>query len=325
MAENAITTCDVKRQGVFMSEQTEKTLKLLKEYNNKNDDKIDIKTYEKMSRHTTFRIGGFASLYLIPKTKEAVCAIFSVIRETGIKYYLLGNGSNLVFPDEGYDGVVISTSALSGIKIDGEKIISNSGTTLAALCKSARDNSLSGLEFAYGIPGSVGGAVYMNAGAYNGEMAFVLSESTYLDLLELRVHTIDNKAHKFGYRDSVYKHTDRFIISAEFSLRKDDRNAISERMNDFMKRRIDKQPLEYPSAGSVFKRYPGRYTGQMIEEAGLKGYTIGGAKVSEKHAGFIINQGGATASNVKNLVEYIKNTIFEKFGCELECEIIFVK
>jgi UDP-N-acetylmuramate dehydrogenase len=165
----------------------------------------------------------------------------------------------------------------------------------------------------------------MNAGAYGGETAHVLRESTYLDLTDLSVHTIPLSVHNFGYRESIYKHSNFIILSAVFELQKGNPEEIGAMMNDFMNRRITKQPLEYPSAGSVFKRYPGRFTGQMIEEAGLKGYAIGGAQVSEKHAGFIINRSNATASDVIALVEHIKKVILEQFGCELECEMIYVK
>ena len=165
----------------------------------------------------------------------------------------------------------------------------------------------------------------MNAGAYDGETAFVLKKSTYLDPETLTVHSIELAEHGFGYRESVYKHTNRLILSAEFALQEGNREEIAAKMADFMNRRVTKQPLEYPSAGSVFKRCPGRYTGQMIDESGLKGYTIGGAQVSEKHAGFIINKGGATCRDVLDLIEYIKKVIRDNYGCELECEVIHVK
>jgi len=287
------------------------------------DSGIEIKYEEPMSRHTSFRIGGSAALYLIPHTAEELMLCLRSARRTGAETFVFGNGSNVVFPDEGYDGAVISTEAFHKVEVDGTKLVCGAGASLTAAAKTARDHGLTGLEFAHGIPGTVGGAVYMNAGAYGGEVVDVLVSSTYVT--EDGVYTLSAEEHHFGYRDSVYKHTTgRVITEAVFQLREGDVDAISDTMADFMNRRVTKQPLEYPSAGSVFKRYPGRFTGQMIEEAGLKGYTIGGAQVSEKHAGFIINIGGATAADVRALVDYIKAVILEKFGCELECEIIFV-
>lgn len=297
----------------------------LEEYNKTSADAVTIKYDEPMSRHTTFHIGGCADLYLIPHSVESLVYVIRKIQELQVKFYILGNGSNVLFDDAGFSGAVISMSGLTGVSVDGTMVKAEAGATLMSVCKTARDHSLEGLEFAYGIPGSVGGAVFMNAGAYGGEMSFVLHDSTYLDLDDLTVHTITNAEHKYGYRESVYKHTSRVILSATFELAVGDRDEIGERMNDFMNRRVTKQPLEYPSAGSVFKRYPGRFTGQMIDEAGLKGHTIGGAQVSEKHAGFIINVGGATATDVNSLIRYIKEVILERFGCELECEMIYVK
>ena len=297
----------------------------LEEYSASFEGAVTIKYDEPLSRHTTFRIGGNADLYLIPHSVDSLVRVIRTVQDFGVKFYILGNGSNVLFDDAGFSGAVISTAGLTSVKTEGEVITADAGATLASVCKAARDSSLEGLEFAYGIPGSVGGAVFMNAGAYGGEMAHVLCESTYLDLDDLTVHTITNAEHDYGYRESVYKHTRRVILSATLALKAGNRDEISEKMSDFMNRRVTKQPLEFPSAGSVFKRYLGRFTGQMIEEAGLKGYTIGGAQVSEKHAGFIINIGGATADDVNALIRYIKEKILEIFGCELECEMIYVK
>ncbi len=297
---------------------------LVNEYNNK-ENKIDMRQNELMSRHTTFRIGGSAALYLIPQTVDALKELCGFIKETDVRYYIIGNGSNLLFDDAGFNGAVVATSALSAISTTELQITAESGAQLINVCKKSRADGLSGLEFAYGIPGSVGGAVYMNAGAYGGEIAHVLMESSYLDPTDLAVHTLSNTAHCYGYRESVYMRNHNIILSSTFGLQKGNSDEIGNTMNDYMNRRITKQPLEYPSAGSVFKRYPGRYTGQMIEELGLKGYSIGGAQVSEKHAGFIINRGNATARDVLDLIEHIQKTILEHFGCELECEMIYVK
>ncbi len=294
-------------------------------YNGEHDTAIEILRDEPMCRHTTFKIGGPAALFLTPDSAESMTALCGMIRETGAKHFFLGNGSNVLFDDGGFDGAVVSLAGLNGVSVDENAILAEAGASMASVCKAAREASLTGLEFAFGIPGTVGGAVYMNAGAYGGETAFVLTKSTYLDLDTLDVHTIPLSEHNFGYRESVYRHTNRLILSAEFTLLAGKREEIAALMADYMNRRVTKQPLEYPSAGSVFKRYPGRYTGQMIDESGLKGYTIGGAQVSEKHAGFIINRGGATAQDVLDLIEHIKKVILANYGCALECEVIHVK
>ena len=210
------------------------------------------------------------------------------------------------------------------VEINGDTIVCGAGASLRSVCIAAQKASLSGLEFAYGIPGTVGGALYMNAGAYGGEMSQVVASATAVDAdgNEVKLELSDMK---LGYRTSVFKNSNLTITSITMKLQKGDCTEIKNAMDDFFSRRRDKQPLEYPSAGSVFKRSPGRYTGQMIEEAGLKGYTIGGAQVSEKHAGFIINRGNATAADVLALIEHIKTVILERFGCELECEMIYVK
>ncbi len=308
-----------------MTDNLTKLCELVSEYNKSHTDSIQIEYNEPMSRHTTFRIGGIADLYITPANIAALIALCTMIKESGARAYFLGNGSNVLFGDDGFRGAVVSLCALREVNCHDGIITAEAGVSFTALSKVARDNSLTGLEFANGIPGTVGGAVYMNAGAYNGEVAFVLKESTYLDLDDLTVHTIPLTEHSFGYRDSVYKHTNRIILSAAFELKMGNKDEITEMMNDFMNRRVSKQPLEYPSAGSVFKRYPGRFTAQMIDEAGLKGYTVGGAQVSEKHAGFIINIGGATAKDVEDLIAHIQKIILEKFGCAIEREVIFVK
>ena len=198
------------------------------------------------------------------------------------------------------------------------------GASLSAVCKTARDASLSGLEFAYGIPGSVGGAVVMNAGAYGGEIKDVLLLSEYLDPGTMEIRSVPLKDHAYGYRDSVYRHTDRIVLSASFRLKPGRQEDIAAAMSDYASRRVSKQPLEFPSAGSVFKRPKGHFVGQMVEESGLKGFRIGGAEVSEKHAGFIVNRGGATCRDVLALVEHIRETVRKNYGVELECEIIHV-
>ena len=280
---------------------------------------------EPMSRHTSFRIGGPAALYLVPRTREAFIAAIRAAHETGTRFFVLGNGSNVLFDDAGYDGAVIASSALDAVTLDGDLLTAEAGASLSSVCKAARDASLAGLEFAYGIPGSVGGAVVMNAGAYGGEIKDVLEESVAFDPAFGEVFPIPLADHAYGYRDSVYKHTDRIVLAASFRLAAGDREEIAAKMNEIAGRRVAKQPLEYPSAGSVFKRPEGHFVGQMVEESGLKGCRIGGAEVSVKHAGFIVNRGGATSRDVLALVDHIREVVRKNYAVELECEIIHVK
>lgn len=308
-----------------MTDKYSALLTLAEEYNREHEDPIEIKQNEPMSRHTSFKIGGNADLYIIPHDMDALIETVRILKETETKRYFLGNATNVLFDDAGFRGAVVSLGNICAIKVIENRIIAEAGASLNLVCKTARDKELSGLEFAYGIPGSIGGAVFMNAGAYGGEMSQVVAQSTYLSLDDMTVHTIPLSAHEYGYRESVYRHNNWLVLSAVMELKKGEYDKINAAMNDYMSRRIDKQPLEYPSAGSVFKRYPGRYTGQMIEECGLKGYSIGGAQVSEKHAGFIVNKGGATSTDVLALIEHIKNEVYKKFDCCIECEVIHVK
>lgn len=280
---------------------------------------------EMLSSHTTFRIGGDASLFVSPADEDQLIGVISYLEKNGIRYFLLGKGSNVLFDDAGYDGAVVSTSKLDKISVCGNEITAQCGASFTYLASVAAGNSLSGLEFAYGIPGSVGGAVFMNAGAYGSETAAVLKSSRYLDISDCTVKTLPLEEHLFGYRDSVFRHR-RFIhLSSVFALQAGDKAQIRAYMNELMQRRRDKQPLEYPSAGSVFKRYPVCYTAQMIDEAGLRGLSVGGAQVSEKHAGFIVNKGNATSSDVIALVGKVREAIRDKYGIEIECEIIHAK
>ena len=305
-----------------MTSEIEKLRSLVETYNFTADEQITIKENEPLCAHTSFKIGGPADLFLIPHGIKSLTALVGMIRETGARCFFLGNGTNLLFSDEGYRGVVVSLTDLREITISGTSVKAGAGSPLITVCKLARDASLSGMETGYGIPGTVGGAVYMNAGAYGGQTADVLLNSTYLDLDDLTVHTIPLEEHHFDYRDSVYKHTNRVILSAEFGLKEENEDEITAQMNDVMGRRIAKQPLEWPSAGSVFKRPEGYFAGQLIEESGLKGFSIGGAQVSEKHAGFIINKGGATAKDVCDLIAHIQNVVYKNYGVNLECEVI---
>lgn len=281
---------------------------------------------EPMKNHTSFKIGGPARLFICPRDFEALKYTLDCAKKRDVRTYILGRGTNVLFCDCGFSGAVISLSEMSSIKIEGESIFCGAGASFTAVSRAATDASLSGLAFAYGIPGSVGGAVYMNAGAYNGEVSCVLSGSTYYDRCTGETSSISLEEHDFSYRHSSYMvHPERVIISAEFKLLCGDKEEIKREADSYMERRKEKQPLEYPSAGSVFKRYPGRYTAQMIDEVGLKGFSVGGACVSEKHAGFIVNKGGATCDDVLSLIKIVKEKIFKVYGIEIETEIIYIE
>lgn len=286
---------------------------------------IAVKYDEPMSQHTTFRIGGPADYYAEPSSPESLAAVLHAADTYDIPYYVIGRGSNLLFADNGFRGLVVATTAMRQITVQGETLIADAGATLTAVAKAAQEHTLSGFEFANGIPGSVGGAVFMNAGAYGGEIAHVLSESTCYNMASGAFERLTLDEHSFSYRHSIYRdEPQRLVVSATFRLHKGDPSTIRETMNDLMNRRVTKQPLDVPSAGSAFKRCEGRYTAQMIDEAGLKGYAIGGAQVSEKHAGFIINRGGATAADVLRLIEYIQREIHRVYGVEIEPEVVYV-
>lgn len=273
---------------------------------------------------TSFRIGGDVSVTAYPKTKGALCALLRYLKESDTAYSVLGNGSNVLVSDDGYDGVFVITTLISDIEIDGDTVTVGAGKGITSVASAAQRAGLSGLEFAYGIPGTVGGAVTMNAGAYGGEISDVIVSADCYDAETDSVVTLAKDDLALGYRESVIKHRPLTVISAKFSLVHGDKDEILAKMTDFMGRRRDKQPLEYPSAGSVFKRYPGYFTAQLIDGAGLKGYRIGGAEVSTKHAGFIVNRGGATAEDVKALVELITSRIEELHGIRIERELIYM-
>ena len=279
-----------------------------------------------MSAHTTFKIGGKAKLAVFPLDSDAFVGTVAALSDNGIKFMTVGNGSNLLFSDEGFDGVVIITTQMKSIKVDGDLVLADAGAPLTKTSLTARDASLSGLEFAYGIPGSIGGAIYMNAGAYEGEISQVLLSCRAYDTVEKKILTFDNQSCDFSYRNSIFeKNGARYhIIDAVFKLNSGNKNEISKKMDDLMSRRREKQPLEYPSAGSAFKRLDGYFTAKLIDEAGLKGYAVGGAEVSTKHAGFIINKGNASAKDVRELIAHVKKVIFDKFGLKIEEEIRIV-
>ncbi len=277
-----------------------------------------------LSSVSSFHIGGNASYGVYPESIDELAALCALCRSASVPYYIVGNGSNLLFDDSGYEGFVIFTTSINTIKIEDDTVYAYCGAPVTRLASAVAKEGLSGLEFAYGIPGTVGGALYMNAGAYGGEIKDVVTYVRYYDLDEDEIIKLPADKCGFGYRQSVFQSNENLILSAKLKLRKGNCDEIREKMNCFMQQRKDKQPLEYPSAGSVFKRYPGYYTGKLIEEASLKGFSIGGAQVSEKHAGFIINKGDATASDVLALIEHIKGVIKDNVGIELECEVKYV-
>lgn len=281
---------------------------------------------EPMSRHTTFKIGGPAEILVEAKSMESLKCVVSLAKESKIRYMLLGNGSNILVSDKGIKGAVITLGGeFKEISLESEDTIRcGAGVTLAKLSSFAMENSLEGLEFAWGIPGTVGGAVFMNAGAYGGEIKDVLYSCRHMtDSGEIK--TLFENDFNFGYRKSVYKENNWTILDCVFKLKKGSKEEIKDKMTDFMNRRTSKQPLEYPSAGSVFKRPEGNYAGTLIEKCGLKGTSVGGACVSEKHAGFIINKGGATCQDVCDLIKLVQKTVKEKTGYQLERELIIVE
>ena len=277
---------------------------------------------EPMSKHTTFKIGGNAEVYVTPKNAAQIEKAISICKEENIPYLVMGNGSNILVRDGGISGVVIKIgNEFSDIKIDGQSVKAQAGATLYTLCAKTLEASLSGLEGLMGIPGTVGGAVYMNAGAYGYEIKDYLKSITALkegNIAEIIINDGD-----MGYRTSILENKDIIVFEACFELPEDDGTA-KEIAKELMDRRCSKQPIEYPSAGSTFKRPNGEYASKLIDEANLKGYKIGGACVSEKHAGFIINTGGATAKQVLELMEVIKAKVYETSGVMLQPEIKIV-
>ncbi len=280
---------------------------------------------EPMSKHTSFKIGGNADAYIKVNNLSKLSTILKECQASDVDYMILGNGSNLLVSDDGIRGVVIR---LDGdfrkiTLLDDTTIFCGAGATLAYLCKFALNCGLTGLEFAWGIPGTVGGAVFMNAGAYDGEMKDVVHSVSHISPSG-EIGRTEKDGLNFGYRTSVYRSNNMIITGVTLKLKKGNPDEIRAKMDDYMSRRSTKQPLEYPSAGSVFKRPEGNFAGALIEQCGLKGKTCGGAQVSEKHAGFIINKSNATAKDVRDLIGEIQKTVSDKTGYNLECELIIL-
>ena len=282
---------------------------------------LELRREELMARHTSFRIGGPARLMALPKTEGEARAALVTARNLGITPFFLGNGTNLLVSDAGYEGFLIKYIRGPGeLREVGRELTAGAGLLLSQLANAALDRGLTGLEFAQGIPGSVGGAVTMNAGAYDGEMAQVVSWVKVLDGAG-RTSVISAGDCDFSYRHSAFSDGRRLILEAGFSLQSGDREAIRERMAELSRKRREKQPLEYPSAGSTFKRPEGHFAAALIEQCGLKGLTVGGAQVSPKHAGFVVNTGGATCADVLALVARIRERVRQETGVELELEV----
>ena len=281
-------------------------------------------TDEPMKQHTTFKIGGPADYFLVPETGEEVGEIIKICRKTDTPYFILGNGSNLLVGDGGYRGAVIQVYRnMSAVTVEGTTITAQAGALLSAVAAAAKNASLTGFEFAGGIPGTVGGAAVMNAGAYGGEMKDVLVEVTVMDA-EGKIFAIPADKLELGYRTSVIKKAGYIVLEAKISLKEGDQEAIRERMKELTIQRTTKQPLEYPSAGSTFKRPEGYFAGKLVMDSGLRGYQVGGARVSEKHCGFVINAGDATAKDVRTLMDNVRDIVYEKYGVTLEPEVKFL-
>ena len=284
----------------------------------------NVRLHEPMKKHTTFRIGGPADYYLCPHSTEELQKILQICRENKLEFFILGNGSNLLVSDKGYRGVVIQLwKNFSDIETEDNTITVKAGALLSKVAAEALEESLTWMEFASGIPGTMGGAVMMNAGAYGGEMKDIIREVTVLTR-EGELLTLSKEEMNFGYRTSVVKEKGYVVISAELQLRKGDREEIRKVMDELKERRVTKQPLDMPSAGSTFKRPEGYFAGKLIMDAGLRGFSVGGAQISEKHCGFVVNKGDATAADVLGLIGEVQKRVQEKFGVALEPEVKFL-
>lgn len=278
-----------------------------------------------LSEHTTFKIGGVCSFLIEINSVNSAAELIKYLRTNDIKYTVLGKGSNIIASDKGYDGVILHFGKdFSNISVNGTTVCADAGASLAAVCRKAQENGLSGMENLYGIPGSVGGGLYMNAGAYGSEMKDVVTSADYIDKAG-NISTISVNNMKLSYRHSIFSESNCIITSVIFELKSGKPEKINEAMAECMQKRITKQPLEYPSAGSTFKRPEGSYASLLIEQCGLKGFSVGGAEVSTKHSGFVINKGGATCTDVLELCRRVKEIVLEKTGYSLELEPIILE
>lgn len=287
----------------------------------KEIDNINYIENEPLAEHTSFKIGGPADLFLIPEDGKALAEVIRICHEDDIPFFLIGNGSNMLIRDGGYRGVVVSTEKLQGIDIDGNRLTAQAGDSLASIAKAAQRAELTGLEFASGIPGTLGGGLRMNAGAYDGELKDVV-ESADVIFPDGHIETLSADDLHFGYRHSRFQEEPLYMLSATMKLAPGDGEAILARMMDLNQRRRDKQPLEYPSAGSTFRRPQGYFAGKLVQDSGMQGAMVGGAQVSEKHAGFVINRDHATAKDVLDLIKKVQDAVYDQFGVELKTEVI---
>lgn len=279
---------------------------------------------EPMSRHTTFRVGGEAACMLLIHSEEELCKLIPYFKLIGQEYFILGNGSNLLVGDKGYQGIVLKLDkGMQEIQVEDTRIRVKAGALLSQTANLARDHGLTGMEFAAGIPGSIGGAVVMNAGAYEGEMKQIV-ESVRAMNTDGEILTLDNDTMEFGYRTSVIRNRPFVVLEAVLTLQKGDVQAITARMEELAQLRRSKQPLEYASAGSTFKRPEGYFAGKLIMDAGMRGYRIGGAQVADKHCGFIVNTGKATAADIKEVIEEVQARVKQRFHVDLEPEVVFL-
>ncbi len=288
-----------------------------------DENNITASFNESMKKHTTFKVGGNAVCIAMPDTVEKAAMLVDFLNKNKINNYYLGNGSNVIFSDSGFDGVIVKTSNLNSIVVEGNKVTAGAGVLMTSLAKRVQEKGLSGLECCYGIPGNVGGGVFMNAGAYGGEISQYLVSVEYIDQ-NGEVHTLTKEECEFSYRHSVFMKHKWLVVSATFELSYKDPVEMLEFMEDIMQRRKDKQPLDKPSAGSSFKRPAGYFAAALIDECGLKGLTVGGAQVSEKHAGFIVNIGGATCQDIVALADKVAQIVLKEKGVVLEKEMIIV-
>lgn len=284
---------------------------------------VDVKFCEPMYKHTSFKTGGNADVFVCVDCIDKLCALLETANALEVPVFILGKGSNLLVSDRGIEGAVVSISGIDEIEIEDNCVTVGAGASLSALCVAVANAGLSGLEFAYGIPGTVGGALFMNAGAYGGEMVQVVTSAQYVTSKGV-MGEIKTEDMRLGYRTSIFKSNKNIITRVCFKLTKSESQAVWEKMNDFMERRKSKQPLEFPSAGSTFKRPEGYFAGALIEQNNLKGARVGGAMVSEKHAGFVINYENATTDDILKLIGHIKATVLNNNGVNLETEVIYI-
>jgi len=284
----------------------------------------NIRLNESMAGHTSFKLGGPADILVTPGSTEILVKVYRYCKQAGIPLLVMGNGTNMIVREKGIRGVVIKLlDNYSSWEVSGERIRADAGILISKVARIALEHSLTGVEFAEGIPGTLGGAVVMNAGAYTGEMSGIVEYVDYLDK-EGNIKRLDNARMEFGKRSSYAQRDGGVVLGAVLKLRKGDREQIKELMDEFCRQRREKQPLELPSAGSIFKRPEGAFAGKLIQDCGLRGYRIGGAEVSDKHCGFIVNRGGASPSDVISLIEHIRDTVYKNFGIKLEPEVKIV-